>query len=314
MTYLITGGTGFIGVELAKRLLERGDSVILFDLKPNMDAIAGIADRVSVVTGDISGWPEVMNAVAGNSLDCIFHLSAMLSIPADENPWAAYRVNANGTMHVLEAARIFGVKQVIFPGTMAVLAGNTGDIDESTATKPDSMYGVTKLFGELLGRFYHRKFGMDFRGLRFCTVVGLGARTKHMTQYMAWMIERSLQGEPFEVWVKEETSNPFIYYQDAVSALLMLRDAPEAQIQTRIYNLAGTMATAGAFADAVRRHIGGARITFQPDPTALRLFGGGTGAVDESAAQEEWGWKPEYDLEKTILDMKTRFAEGRHGL
>jgi threonine 3-dehydrogenase len=210
-------------------------------------------------------------------------------------------------MHVLEAARIFGVPKVIFPSSMAVYAGNTGQIDESTGQAPDSMYGVTKIFGELLGRFYHRKFGIDFRSARFCTVVGLGAKTKHMTQYMAWMIERSLQCEPFEVWVAEGTRNPFIYYRDAVRALMMLHDTPEEKIKTRVYNLAGTSSTAEEFASKVREHVPGSQITFKPDPDAMRLFGKGTGTVNERAAREEWGWEAEFGVEQTILDMKQTF-------
>lgn len=311
MAFLITGGTGFIGVELARKLLDRGAEVVLFDVQPDMAALGELADRCTVLRGDVSGWPEVLNAVNGRSIQSIFHLGALLSVPADENPWAAYRVNADGVMHVLEAARIFGVPKLIFSSSMGVYAGNTGHIDESTAQAPDSMYGVTKIFGELLGRFYHRKFGVDFRSARFCTVVGLGARTRHMTQYLAWMIERSLQGEPFEVWVAESTSNPFIYYRDAVRALLMLHDAPAHKIRTRVYNLAGTSCTAGEFARQVREHLPAARITFRADPDAMRLFGKGIGTVDEKAAREEWGWQAEYGVEQAILDMKRSFEAGK---
>lgn len=311
MAHLITGGTGFLGVELARQLLDRGAEVVLFDQQPNTAALGGLTGGLTVLRGDVSGWPEVLNAVNGRGIQSIFHLGALLSIPADENPWAAYRVNADGVMHVLEAARMFGVPKVIFPSSMAVYAGNTGRIDESTGQAPDSMYGVTKIFGELLGRFYHRKFGIDFRCARFCTVVGLGARTRHMTQYMAWMIERSLQGEPFEVWVEESTRNPFIYYRDAVRALLLLHDAPAEKIRTRVYNLAGTSSTAGEFARTVREHVPAARISFKPDPDAMRLFGRGTGTVDEKAAREEWGWQAEYGVEQTILDMKKTWEANR---
>jgi threonine 3-dehydrogenase len=307
VAHLITGGTGFLGVDLTKRLVERGEEVVIFDARPNMRALSGIADKVTVLRGDVSDLSEILDAVQDRSIQSIFHLGALLSIPADENPHAAYRVNANGTMHVLEAARMFGVQKVIYPSTMAIYAGNTGRIDESTGQAPDGIYAVTKLFSELLGRFYHRKYGIDFRCVRFSTVVGLGAMTKHMTQYMAWMIERSLEGKPFEVWVAEETRNPFLYYKDAVGALLKLHDAPAKEIVTRVYNLAGTSATAGEFADIVRDQIEGAKISFNPDPDAMRLFGKGTGTVDDSAARNEWGWRAEYGTQETILDMKRTF-------
>jgi nucleoside-diphosphate-sugar epimerase len=125
------------------------------------------------------------------------------------------------------------------------------------------------------------------------------------------MIERSLQGEPFEVWVAESTSNPFIYYRDAVRALLMLHDAPADKIRTRVYNLAGASSTAVEFARKVREHLPAARITFRPDPDAMRLFGKGIGTVDEKAAREEWGWQAEYGVEQAILDMKRSFEAGK---
>jgi nucleoside-diphosphate-sugar epimerase len=237
----------------------------------------------------------------------------MLSLPSDENPWAAYRVNANGAMHVLEAARLFGVQKVVYPSSMSIYAGNTGMIDENTVQTPSSMYGVTKLFAESLGRFYHRKFGIDFRSVRFPTVVGLGAKTKHMTQYMAWMVERSLEGEPFAAWVPEETRTPFLYYRDALRALVLLHDAPSENIRTRVYNVEGVTVGAGEFADAVRSHIPGSRITFEPDAETQRLFGKGTGTVDETNARSEWGWHLQYGLEETILDMKKTFEERRGG-
>ncbi len=307
MTSLITGGTGFVGTELAKRLLKRGEKTILFDIAPRYENIESIKDEVVVIRGDLSNWSEVLNSVKEHGVTSIFHLGAMLSIPSDANPWTSYRVNANGTMHVLEAARLFDVDKVIFTSSIAVYAGYTKPINESTFQKPESMYGLTKLFGELLGRFYAKKFEIDFRAVRYPTVVGLGAKTKHMSQYMAWMIENSLENKPFEVWVEEDTRNPCIYYKDAANALIMLHDAPKANIKTKVYNLAGISLIAKEFVDTVKKHIPDAHITFKPDPVAVDLLGKGMGIIDESCAKNEWGWKLEYSIDEMIEDMKKEF-------
>jgi threonine 3-dehydrogenase len=304
MSRLITGGTGFVGCELARMLIQRGDRVVLFDIAPNYDAVEPIKDKVTVVRGDLANWSEVLNVVKDHEVESIFHLGAMLSIPSDANPWAAYRVNANGTMHVLEAARLFDVEKVIFTSTAAVYSGHTEPIDESTVQKPDGMYALTKVFGELLGRFYAKKFNLDFRAVRFPTVVGPGARTKHMSQYMPWMIEHAIAGEPFEVWVEEDCRNPCIYYKDAANALLMLHDAPREKIKTRIYNLAGISLTAREFVDTVTRHIPSAKITFKPDPEVVKLIGKGFGLIDDSPARREWGWSMKYGMEEMIEDFK----------
>jgi len=307
MTNLITGGTGFVGSELAKMLIDRGEKVTLFDVLPNYEAVKPIEDKARVVRGDLSNWSEVFNAVKDNKIRSIFHLGAMLSIPSDANPWAAYRVNANGIMHVLEAARLFDVAKVIFTSTAAVYAGHTLPIDDSTVQKPDTMYGLTKLFGENLGRFYAKKFALDFRAVRYPTVVGPGAKTRHMSQYMPWMIEHSLAGKPFEVWVEEDCRNPCIYYKDAANALLMLHDAPREKIETRIYNLAGISLTAREFADIVRKHVPSARITFKPDPEVVKMLRKGFGIIDETPAKKEWGWNMRYNMEEMIKDFERAY-------
>jgi nucleoside-diphosphate-sugar epimerase len=309
MTSLITGGTGFIGSELAKRLLKRGEEVVLFDIAPRYENIESIKNNVTVLKGDLANWSEVLNSVKEHGINKIFHLGAMLSIPSDANPWAAYRVNANGTMHILEAARLFDVDKVIFTSSNAVYAGYTGPIDESTVQKPNGMYALTKLFGELLGRFYIKKFGIDLRVIRYPTVVGLGAKTKHMSQYMAWMIEYSLANKPFEVWVEEDTRNPCIYYKDAANALIMLHDAPKENIKTLIYNLAGISLTAREFVNTVEKHIPNSQIKFKPDPVAVSLLGKGIGKIDDSCARDEWGWKLEFGIDEMIDDMKSEYKK-----
>lgn len=311
MTKLITGGTGFVGSELARMLVDRGEKVILFDIAPRYESIESIKDKVTVIRGDLANWSEVLNAVSNNDVESIFHLGAMLSIPSDNNPWGAYRVNANGMMHVLEAARLFNVEKVVFSSTIAIYASQADipiEIDESTIQLAENMYGLTKLFSELLGKFYSKKFNLDFRVVRFPTVVGPGAKTKHMAQYMAWMIDHALSGKPFEIWVEEGTRIPCFYYKDAANALLMLHDAPDENIRTRAYNLAGISLTAKEFADIVRRHIPSAQITFKPDLEVMKMVGKGYGTIDESCAKNEWGWKIRFDMERMIKDFEKEYV------
>ncbi len=314
MTKLITGGTGLIGSEVAKMLVEKGDRPILFDVAPSFEAIGSIQDKVTVVRGDLANWSEVFNVISDYKIKSIFHFGGMLSLPSDANPWAAYRVNANGTMHILEAARLFNVEKIIFTSTIATYARQTEQpfpIDESTLQRPENMYGITKLFCELLGRFYTKKFGLDFRAVRYPTVVGPGAKTKHMTQYMAWMIDHALANKPFEVWVSEDTRVPCIYYRDAANALITLHDAPASNIKTRVYNLTGVSLTAGEFADKVRKHIPSAKITFKPDPEVVKMMGKGFGSIDDSPAKREWGWASRFDLDEMIKDFKRTYEASK---
>ncbi|HUV76279.1 MAG TPA: NAD-dependent epimerase/dehydratase family protein, partial [Dehalococcoidales bacterium] len=110
MSILITGGTGFLGAGLARKLLKQDENVVLFDVFPRMERVSDIKDKVKVVQGDLKVWPEVLNAVKDNKVEGIFHLGAMLSLPSEDNPWASFQTNVAGTMYILEAARLFGVK------------------------------------------------------------------------------------------------------------------------------------------------------------------------------------------------------------
>lgn len=208
MSILITGGTGFIGIRLAHRLVARDEKVILFDIAPRTERLADIREKVKVVAGDFSIWPEIMNAVKENNVEGIFHLGAMLSQAAEVNPWACYQANVVGTMNVYEAARLFNVRLVVFSSAVGTfgLGRTSSTITDDTIQRPITAYGISKLYGELLGRFYRRKFGTDFRAVRFPSVIGPGVKSPALAQYNPWMIEHAALGKPYECYVSEDTA------------------------------------------------------------------------------------------------------------
>ncbi len=308
MSVLITGGTGFIGAGLARKLLEGGEEVVLFDVLPRMERVADIKDKVKVVKGDLQVWPEVLNIVKESKVEGIFHLGAMLSLPSEANPWASYQTNVAGTMHVLEAARLFGVKRVVFASSGATYGLGTGDIiTDETIQRPISMYGISKLFGELLGRFYRRKFNLDFRCARFCgIVIGPGVKTMALPQYVPWMIESAALGRPFECWVTEDTAIQIIYFKDIIEGLKNLYYAPAESIKTICYNLTATRAIKAKEVEiAVRKLLPEAKITYKPDPLTMEImYSLPSKTIDDSRARKEWNWEPRYvDLDRIVADF-----------
>ena len=164
MAILITGGSGFIGSELSKILLGKKNEVVLFDMVPPQEQKKG-GEKLHFVRGNISDWAEVCNIIREWKVEHIFHLAAMLSAQSEANPWAAVQVNGLGIYYILEASRLFGVRKVIFTSSMGAYGPVQNKfVSDDTLQRPQIMYGVTKVFGELLGLYYHRRFGIDFRG------------------------------------------------------------------------------------------------------------------------------------------------------
>ena len=312
MAILITGGTGFIGSGLARKLVERGEKdIVLFDIAPRLDRVADIKGKVKIVQGDLKVWPEVMNVIKDNNVEGIFHLGSMLSGACEANPWSGYQTVVTGTMHVLEAARLLGVKRVIFSSTGATYGlGIPEVITDETLQRPISIYGAGKLFGEHLGRFYRRKFGLDFRCVRYFMVIGPGSGPyPAYAEHNCLMIENAVLGKPYACRVREDQGIPLTYVKDNLRATEMLYYAPEEQIKAVCYNIIGVSPgrTAGELYRVIKEFIPGAEITFKIDPELADFFDtffGGMKEVDDSPAREEWGWEPLHtDFEKIVEDF-----------
>jgi threonine 3-dehydrogenase len=310
MTAFVTGGAGFIGAALVRALLDRGERrPVVFDIDPSPGRLDGVKDRVEFAQGDLGDVDQVLDVVRSTRPDTIYHLGGMLSAPSDADPAAALRTNALGTFHVLEAARQFDTPRVLFSSSIATYSMDIRDavVGDQTIQRPELFYGATKLFCEHMGLFYRRKYGIDFRGLRYPSIVGPGVRTASVSQYTSGMIEASAKGNPYTVFVSPETRNPIMYYKEAARAMLELRDAPAEDIRTVNYILAGVSPapSAGEIADAVRDRVPGARIRFEPDREIQAILDRRRSLyrIDDGSAQREWGWSSEYNLAQVVDEV-----------
>ena len=160
------------------------------------------------------------------------------------------------------------------------------------------------MFAENLGAWYRGKYGLDFRGLRYPSIVGPGVTTKSLAQYTSWMIEAAGKGEPFSVWTGPETVIPILYYKDAAKAAIDLAAAPLDDIKTMNYLVDGVRPTptAGELADAVQSRVPDAKITFDVDPAAAISLARNL-TIDDAVARAEWGWEPAFGLDAMIDDF-----------
>ena len=301
MKILVTGAAGQVGMDLLPLLLERGHQPTVFDLAPKP---AGCPAAVQWVRGDISLAPEVLEAVRTTKPERIVHLAAILSATGETVPHRAWRVNMDGTHHVLEAARLFGVKQVFFTSTIAAFGpGLAEPVGNDVSMRPTTMYGVTKVAGELLGEYYQKAFGIDFRGVRFPGLINAGIPGGGTTDYALYMFIDGLRTGAYECFVSAESRVPFMYMPDALRAVLELMDAPKAKLTRSIYNIAAMSPTADEIANAVRRRIPGVRLTFKSDPRRQGILNSWPKVLDDSVARKDWGWKHAYDLDAMADDL-----------
>ena len=310
MTKLITGGTGVIGAELTRLLVERGEEVVLFDISPNLARIEGIQDKIKMVRGDLGNWSEVLNVVKDNGIKGIYHLGSMLSLPSQANPWASFRANVVGTYNMFEAARLFDVERVVFSSTGGTFGLETGGktITDTTIQRPTLMYGVGKLYCEGLGRFYRTKFGLDYRGIRYPGVIAPGVTTPGAGQWFPWMIEHAIQGKPYECFAPEFATIPALYVKDCARAANTAYEAPKENIKMVNYNIAGVQSVSGGeLAEKLRKRYPGAKITFKPDPEVVKIWKTlDISKIDDSCAREELGWAP---LCTTLDDIISEFEK-----
>ncbi len=308
MSTLITGGTGFIGAEIVRLLLEKGEKdLFVFDINPSTKLLDDVADQVEVVRGDLGNVSHVMNIVKTCKPKAIYHLGGMLSVPSDADHAASFRANAMGTFHILEASKLFDVPQVLFSSTLATFALDIQEdvISDFTIQRPQLFYGATKVFSELMGMFYKRKFGLDFRSVRYPSIVGPGVKTPGVVQYTSWVIEECAKGNPFNIYVKPETRCPVMYFKDGAKSIVKLAEAPVENIKTVNYLIDGATPTASAqeLADIVRKKIPGAQITFDTDLELQKILDKFLLPLDDSMARKEWNWKSEYDQERIVDDF-----------
>lgn len=305
MTTLITGGTGFIGAEIARMLIEaEGGPIHVAQRSPDLGRLADLADRVEVHHLDLADEVAIERVMSSIKPRRFFHFGAILTGPGEKDPQPLLQANAVGFIRAIEAARLAGTEQMIFASSIGTYGRDLGPgpIDDLSLQRPGTVYGVTKVLGENLGAYYRSRYGLDFRSLRYPAIVGPGVTTWSVAQYTSWMIERPAQGQPFEAWVTPDAVIALLHYRDAARAAVELSAAPSEAIKSINYLVDGPRPTpsAGQIAEAVRRHIPDAAISFAPadgsgPPRSITL--------EDRAAREEWGWEPAYDLDDMIVDI-----------
>ena len=314
---LITGGMGFLGVYLARKLLDDGEEVVLFQRRKKLpQSVADLEGKVEIFSGDIGNWVHVVEAIEKHHIDSIYHSAALLGKDCEESAANAFRVNVIGTLNVLEAARLTQVQDVVFVSSGATYGlVPPRKISNDTQQKAENMYTTAKICSELLGNQYHRQYGVNFRSVRFAMIVGPTRQVSYYYGDWSGVIEMTAKGKPYIVHSDPNIPCGYIYVKDAARALIELKRAPESSLRQRIYNAHGFMATIDEVAEAIRKYIPNARITYEWDKSEyMRLQNSGVSyEMDNTVAHEDFGYQPTYQLDSMIIDFIKEVEAGRVG-
>lgn len=299
MSYLVTGGTGFIGAYTIRDLLRRGEKVVSFDASPDL-SIMGYAltepeiEKTIRVFGDITDLPLILNTIKEHNVEHIVHM-ASLQIPAsDANPYFAVRVNCEGTANIFEACRIANIKRLVWASSIAVfgppeLYGNNPVLNDAPH-HPVSVYGACKSLNEYLAKYYFEKHSIDSVGLRFTAVYGLG-RVRGKSSFTTKMIEMAAKGEPYTVPYGDDVVD-WQYVEDLAGLIVHTLDLPTTT-KTRVFNTQGD----------VRPVMDGVNYLRKMKQAKLQIEGGKFGIAwefDTTPLRAEIGFEPRYSMEQGI--------------
>ena len=303
---LITGSLGQIGSELANALSERYgiNNVIVTDVRAKTcdDQISGCECAVL----DVTDVTQVAELVKKHNIKTIYHLAALLSAVAEAKPQTAWNVNMNGLYNVLEVAREFSCA-VFTPSSIGAFGLSTphNRTPQDTIQRPNTMYGVTKVAGELLCDYYHKRFGVDTRGLRYPGIISYktlpGGGT---TDYAVEIYYEAIKNKKYTCFLKAGTYLDMMYMPDAINAAINLMEADQKKlIHRNAFNVTAMSIDPEILAGSIRKRIPGFSIDYKIDSVRQGIADSWPNSMDDSAAREEWGWQPEYNLEKMTEDM-----------
>ena len=308
---LITGASGQIGTVLAKALAERygAENIIATDIKEPQ------YDGVDFVMLDILNAQRVNEVLDDYRITQVYHLAAILSASGEWNPLKTWNINSSGLLTMLELAVEKKIKKVFFPSTIAVFGGPTPKVDtpQHSPMIPTTVYGMSKLTGELWCSYYHKRYGLDVRSIRYPGIISYEAPPGGgTTDYAVEIFHDAIQMSSYTCFLAEHTRLPMLYMPDAIRGTLELMEADPDRLSIRTsYNLAGMSFTPHELAAAIKKHIPEFDISYEPD-FRQAIAESWTESLDDSAARADWDWAPEYDLDGMTKDMidhlKDKFA------
>lgn len=302
---LVIGASGQIGVELtlALRSIYGNQQVVASDLREMSPLLEGAGPYVSL---DVMNKEMLHVQVIRQNITQIYHLAAILSATGEKNPALAWNLNMQGLLNVLEVAKEEKLKKVYWPSSIAVFGPTSPkqNCPQHTIIEPTTVYGISKYAGEFWCQYYHQKYGVDVRSLRYPGLISYkSAPGGGTTDYAVEIYHQALQKNRYTCFLGKDTFLPMMYMPDAIRATLELMEAPAEKIQVRTsYNVSGMSFSPATIAAAIQKHLPDFTIDYRPD-FRQAIADSWPQSIDDSSARSDWGWKEEFDLDMMTRDM-----------
>ena len=305
----MTGAAGQVGTELvpALRAAYGAEAVLATDLKQETT----LADEGPYEVLDCLDAAAIAAVVERHRPDTIYHLAALLSATAERAPQKAYEINMGSLMNVLEVARAAECA-VFTPSSIGAFGAGTprDGTPQDTIQRPTTMYGVTKVAGELLCDYYNTRFDVDTRGVRFPGLISYVAPPGGgTTDYAVDIFYHAIEHGRYTCFLREDTQLDMMYMPDAIRAAIEVMEAPADRLHHRnAFNVTAMQFTPARLAEMIRVHIPEFEISYAVDPVRQRIADSWPRRLDDSAARDEWGWQPRYNAEEMVADMITQIT------
>ncbi|MCJ7604853.1 MAG: NAD(P)-dependent oxidoreductase [Dehalococcoidales bacterium] len=303
MTYLVTGGTGFIGSRIVRDLVRQGEDVVIYDWAPATDGLERLLDKqeieqhVKLVAGDVTDFPFLVRTLKDNNVESVVHLAALMYLDVNANPLRGIRVNCEGTVNVFEAARLLGLKKVVWESSGSVFGPPEKYAEEYIPNDaphyPQNLYGAAKSFDENAAAYYTDRYRVDITALRLVMVYGAGQKRGRNARIIRELVANPAIGIPGNVPAAADNLLGWMYVDDAARATVMACQV--ANPPTRAYSVRGDICTIGEIAEYVKRLAPGADITLLP-PEKSGASTIMTCKYDMTPFETEIGYRPQWTI------------------
>ena len=303
--FLVIGACGQVGTELVENLqsIHGNSQVVASDIRTPNSEVFSNSEFVDLNVLDKVQIKEVFQTYKPT---IVYHLAALLSATAEENPKFGWELNMDGTFNIFDACLEYDVKRIFWPSSIAVFGPTTPRLNtpQSTILEPNTIYGITKLAGERYCEYYFNRYNLDVRSIRYPGLIGWkslpGGGT---TDYAVDIFHQALKTEQYDCFLNEQTTLPMMHMEDAVRATLEITDAPSNTIKVRSsYNIAGVSFNPEQLSQEIRKHIPHFEISYHSDHRQ-KIANSWPQSIDDQIARADWGWQEKYDLEKLVVNM-----------